>query len=242
MSSFFEEIDFQPTPLGPVSLRRRREMSLGVDVYEVKLGDEYLMSSLFTKSEEALAELALAQLDGTGFDVVVGGLGLGYTARAALSNPSVDSLAVIELLDPVIEWHEQGLVPLGPELTGDPRCRFIRGDFFSLVNAGNGFIAESKGRRYDAILLDIDHSPDFWLSPESRDFYSDEGMLRLSALLHPGGMFALWSNDKPDQSFVERLSRVFIEAHAEPVTFPNPLQNNREATQTIYLAKKETAS
>ena len=79
MSLYFEELDYRPTPMGALSLRRRRELSMGVDVFEIKLGDDYLMSSLFTASETALARLALAELPGADLDVVVGGLGLGYT-------------------------------------------------------------------------------------------------------------------------------------------------------------------
>lgn len=90
MSLRFEEIDWQPTPIGEISLRRRRHPVSGDDVYEVKLGDEFLMSSLFTTGEIALTELALAQLPDSelpGLDVAVGGLGLGYTAQAALDDP-----------------------------------------------------------------------------------------------------------------------------------------------------------
>lgn len=78
MSLLFEELDYRPTPIGALSLRRRRELSLGVDVFEIKLGDEYLMSSLFTASEVALARLGIAALAGDSFDIVVGGLCLGY--------------------------------------------------------------------------------------------------------------------------------------------------------------------
>ena len=120
MSLDFEELDYRPTPIGALSLRRRRELKLGVDVFEIKLGDEFLMSSLFTASEIALARLGLAGLSEPGLDVVVGGLGLGYTAKAVLEHQKVASLLVIEALEAVIDWHTQGLVPLGPELTGDP--------------------------------------------------------------------------------------------------------------------------
>ena len=71
MSLHFEELEYRPTPIGALSLRRRRELSLGVDVFEIKLGDEYLMSSLFTASEIALARLGLAELSGADLDVVV---------------------------------------------------------------------------------------------------------------------------------------------------------------------------
>ncbi|WP_460916127.1 hypothetical protein [Plantactinospora veratri] len=87
MIARFEEIDRRDTPIGTISLRRRLEPSLRIDVYEVKLGDEFLMSSLFPVAEIELARLGLARLPGTGLDVVVGGLGLGYTARTALADP-----------------------------------------------------------------------------------------------------------------------------------------------------------
>jgi spermidine synthase len=237
MSALFEELDYQATPIGALSLRRRRELSLGVDVFEIKLGDEFLMSSLFTASEIALARLGLAALSGGELDIVVGGLGLGYTARAVLEHNSVRSLVVVELLEAVIDWHRNGMLPLGPELTGDPRCRFLQGDFFALAAADAGFDPDVTGKRFHAIFLDVDHSPDALLDERNADFYRPPGLLRLAAHLHPGGVFGLWSNDQPDPNFVGRLRQVFADAWVEPVTFHNPLQN-RPYTQTVYLARK----
>ena len=102
MSRAFEEIDHQRTALGDISLRRRLEPVLQIDVWEVKLGDEFLMSSLFTASEEAVATLGLAACPGDDLDVVVGGLGLGYTAVTALTDARVVRLQVIEALAEVI--------------------------------------------------------------------------------------------------------------------------------------------
>jgi hypothetical protein len=96
MSVYFEELDFRPTPMGALSLRRRRQLSTGIDVYEIKLGDEFLMSSLFTVAEIALARLGLAVLQRADLDVVVGGLGLGYTAQAVLEDKRVRSLIVVD--------------------------------------------------------------------------------------------------------------------------------------------------
>ena len=121
MALVFEELDFQETPLGEISLRRRSEPKLdGEILYEVKLNDEFLMSSLFTEAEIQLSKLGLAALDGPELDIVVGGLGLGYTAVAALEDPSVRSLMVIEVMEPVIDWHHRGLVPLGEKLAQIP--------------------------------------------------------------------------------------------------------------------------
>ena len=132
MSVNFEELDYSQTHLGELILRRRRVPSLGdTEVFEVKLGDDFLMSSLFNTGEIALAELGLAGLDAAQLDVVVGGLGLGYTTGAALDHPAVRSVLVIEALAKVIDWHRRGLVPLGVKLTADQRCRLIHGDFLS---------------------------------------------------------------------------------------------------------------
>src|SRR5205814_5565130 len=175
MSFYFEELDYRPLPIGALSLRRRRELSLGVDVFEIKLGDEYLMSSLFTASEIALARLGLAELSGTDLDVVVGGLGLGYTAQAVLEHKTVKSLVIVEALDAVIDWHEKGMLPLGPTLTADSRSRFVLGDFFAMAASTEGFDPDLPARRFDAILVDIDHSPNFPLDPKNATFYQPEG-------------------------------------------------------------------
>ena len=159
MSLYFEELDYRPTPMGALTLRRRRSLTSGIDVYEIKLGDEFLMSSLFTSAEIELARLGLAALARTDLDVVVGGLGLGYTAQAVLELSSVRSLVVVDALAEVIEWHEQGLLPLGQQLTGDPRCRLVHGDFFAMTHSAEGYDSRMPARRFDAVLVDIDHSP-----------------------------------------------------------------------------------
>ena len=109
MSARFEELDWQQTPMGEITLRRRLEPTLKVDVYEVLLGEEFLMSSLFTVAEEELARLALARLTGTDLSVVVGGLGLGYTARAVLEDPRVRDLVVVDALDELERRRAEGL-------------------------------------------------------------------------------------------------------------------------------------
>ncbi|WP_426687458.1 hypothetical protein [Rhodanobacter ginsengiterrae] len=237
MHVLFEEIDYCPTPIGAVSLRRRFELTMKREVYEIKLDDEFLMSSLFTASEEALARLGLAAVEGEQLDVVVGGLGLGYTARAVLEHAKVATLAVVEMLSPVIQWHRKSMLPLGPQLMGDRRCRLVQGDFFALAASPQGFDPESSGRRFDAILLDIDHSPEALLDERSTSFYQPDGLRALAVHLKPGGIFGLWSNDRPDPAFTARLAGVFAEAWAEPVTFDNPLQG-RPFTQSVYLARR----
>jgi spermidine synthase len=238
MSADFAELDYRQTPLGELVLRRRRVRELdGLEVFEVKLGEDFLMSSLFHEVEVALADLGIARLEGGDFDVVVGGLGLGYTARAALRHTSVRSLVVVDYLQPVIDWHRQGLVPLGSEITSDVRCRLVHGDFFALAaEPALGFDPVSPGRRFHAVLLDIDHSPKNLLHERHADFYAEEGLRRLAAQIHPGGVFALWSDDAPDPEFVAVMEKVFTACEAQVVRFYNPLLE-RESASTVYLAR-----
>ena len=232
----FEELDYQETPLGAISLRRRSEPRLGGKIlYEVKLGEEFLMSSLFVQAEEELAALALQSLDAEELDVVVGGLGLGYTAAEALDNEAVRSLLVIETLAPVISWHRLGLVPLGDKLAVDSRCSLVHGDFFKLAASSGGFDLNNPGRLFHAVLLDIDHSPSHWLDTGNSAFYTGAGLTALAAWLHPGGVFGLWSNDPPDEAFSRLLDEVFSSAEFHRVTFPNPYTGG-ESSNTIYLA------
>ncbi len=241
MQIIFEELDFQPTPLGDISLRKRTEPRLnGKLLYEVKLNDEFLMSSLFTESEIQLSKLSLAALKQTkhknNLDIVVGGLGLGYTAVAALEDQAIKSLKVIDVMAPVIDWHKRGLVPLGKKLTSDPRCRLIHADFFALATSdNNGFDEENK--QVHAVLLDIDHSPTHWLNEENSSFYTEESLNRLANKIVPGGIFGLWSNDPPDEEFMRLLNSVFQSSVSHIVSFPN-LYEDKESSCTVYVAYK----
>lgn len=240
MSARFEELDWRQTPLGELILRRRWDPVVGKEVHEIKLNDEFLMSSLFTVAEEEMARLALAELEPASLDVVVGGLGLGYTALTVLENPKVRSLVVIDALSEVIEWHERALIPAGAVLMSDPRCSLVHGDFFALLRSRAQLDPTSPDRLLHAIVVDIDHSPRHHLHPSHADLYQPAGLRRLSERLHPGGVFALWSNDPPDDQFMDALKRSFAEVKAEIVSFDNPLQQ-REATATVYVAKTAPA-
>lgn len=236
VSIHFEELDYCPTEMGDLTLRRRRMASLGdVEVFEVKLGDDFLMSSLFTKVEEALAELALTELTGDAIDVAIGGLGLGYTARAALAHRNVRSVTVIEKWQRVIDWHRRGLVPLGLQLTGDPRCRLLLGDFFAQI-ASDALDPGPPGRLFHAILLDIDHAPGDLLHPRHASFYEAEGLQRLKAHLQPGGVFGMWADGQPDEVFQGRLDQVLTGARVHVVSFPNPI-TGEDSSSTVYIAK-----
>lgn len=244
MQHLFEELDFQNTPLGEISLRKRSEPRLNNKIiYEVKMNEEFLMSSLFVEAERQLAHLGLAQLDNselseTPLDVIVGGLGLGYTAYATLQTPNVRTLNVIDVMQPVIDWHQQGLVPIANKLTSDERCTLVLGDFFALATAPtNGFFGINEDKKVHAVLLDIDHTPSFWLSPENSSFYSEKGLTALADKILPGGVFGLWSDEQsPNKEFIIRLENIFDKVETQVVTFPNPYTQEK-SSNTVYLAR-----
>ncbi len=239
MGARIEELAWGETPMGTIRLRRRLEPVLGVDVYEVKLDDEFLMSSLFTVAEIELARLALARVgpsppDST-LDVAVGGLGLGYTARAVLEHRQVRSLLVLEAVGEVIDWHVRGLLPDTAGLAADPRTRLVCGDFFALAAGDTGLDPAQPARRFDAVLVDIDHTPRHLLDPSHAGFYTAAGLRRLARHLVPGGVFGLWSDDPPDADFEAVLAAVFAEARSHVVSFPNPY-TGAESANTVYVA------
>jgi spermidine synthase len=236
MSALFQELDYRVTPLGALSLRQRRDLSGGPDIYEIILNGEYLMSSRFTAAEQALATIGLSRCRVAPISVVVGGLGLGYTARAALDNEQVGALVVIDSLPDIIEWHQSGLLPLGVGISQDPRCTLSLGDFFALAMSDGGFHSAHPGQRYDAILLDIDHSPSKLLHPRNAAFYTPEGLSLMARWLAPGGVFALWSNDAADPDFTGQLQSVFSQVEAEVVHFEG-LSNRSDQTNTLYIAQ-----
>ncbi|MDW3094800.1 MAG: spermidine synthase [Gammaproteobacteria bacterium] len=242
MQPIFEEIDFQQTPLGDISLRRRSEPRLdNIIIYEVKLNEEFLMSSLFTEAEIQLSILGLNNVlntfpDNKNLNIIVGGLGLGYTAATVLENSAVSSLNVIDVMQPVINWHKEKLVPLGERLISDPRCKLTHADFYGLAKLKNcGFDSSQPNQLAHAVLLDIDHSPGHLLNDSNASFYTKDGLENLTNKLYPKGIFGLWSNELPDKDFIRLLDSVFESTHAHIIKFPNPY-TQKEAINTVYLS------
>lgn len=111
----------------------------------------------------------------------------------------------------------------------------MHGDFFALAADPSGVDPENPGRRFHAILLDIDHSPRHVLHPRHAALYQPAGLRALADHLHPGGVFALWSNDPPDEEFASALREVFAQSAAHVIDFDNPVQGGTSAN-TVYLA------
>ena len=225
----FEILAAEETSIGMICLRQRGIPSEpGAVVTEITLDHQFLMSSENTVSERLLATRAIEVHGGRDLDVLVGGLGLGYTAHAALATERAARVEVVELLAPVIDWLAADLVPLGPPLHGDSRFSVRQGDVYAEL-------AAAPIRRHDVILIDVDHSPDERLGPSNAGFYRPAGLAIAKQHLAPGGVLAVWSY-AASSPFADALREVFGEVHVESLDFDNRVVEARE-TNWLFLAR-----
>lgn len=226
---FLQILAYEETPLGVLCLRQRcRPEAPDSWLTEITLDHEFLMSSLHTDSERALARLALERLGGEGRSVLIGGLGLGYTAQAALESCVVESVVVMEFLPQVIDWMRGALLPLSATLMGDSRLSVERGDVYAYL------LGETVTRWFDAILIDVDHSPDDRLDSSSGRFYTEAGLRCAARHLTPGGVLALWSYAQHSPTW-ESLRSVFKHVESVPITYFNQ-HVQEDYTDWLYLA------
>jgi len=214
--SNLEILAYEKTPLGDLCLRRRELLSRpGTVITEITLDLQLLMSSYITVSEEALADEALARHSGDSLSVLVGGLGLGYTAAAVLKSERVQRCEVIELFPAVVGFMEDGLVPLSETLGADERFGVRQGDAYATLR---GPAAE----QWDLILIDVDHAPEDHLGAGNESFYTEAGLLEAQAHLAPGGILAVWSYAE-SSPFVDALRATFKVVDVVPVAYENDL-------------------
>jgi spermidine synthase len=227
--SNLEILAYEPSPLGLLCLRRRELLSQpGTIVTEVTLNHEFLMSSLYTDSERALARMALQMHCRDDLRVLIGGLGLGYTAREALRSDHVARVEVVELLPQVIDWLARGLVPLSSELCDEQRLVVTQGDIYRRL-------AGPPDDLLDVILIDVDHSPEERLGDHSVSFYSTQGLLAARRHLVADGVLAVWSYAE-SSPFADALREVFEQVRVEPVTHDNRLIDEQQ-TDWLFFAR-----
>ena len=225
----FEILAYEQTELGLLCLRRRELLcEPRTIVTEVTLDHQFLMSSYLTASEKALSEIALQMHSGTALRVLVGGLGLGYTARAVLESDRVSQCEVVEFLPEVIRWLREGLVPLSDKLTADDRLAVTHGDVYQQL-------ASPPKQTYDLILIDVDHSPDENLGTANGSFYTADGLKRAKLHLAEDGILGVWSYAESSR-FADALRDMFREVRIEPVTVYNNLINVQQ-TDWLFFAR-----
>ena len=201
-------------------LRRGDEFSIRLD------GGNELMNSRLGGSEEALATLALDLLPGRPAPrVLIGGLGMGFTLRAAQSVAPPDArLIVSEIVPELVGWAEQHMGAVFGDCLGEPRVEVKRGDVRAVIGEAAG--------AFDAILLDVDNGPDGLTRGENDALYGEAGLHAARRALTPGGVLAVWSA-APNQTFTKRLSRCGFDASVHAVRAD---RSKRGSRHTIWTA------
>ena len=209
---------------GELVLRRRRE-DRAPDVLELRVNGVFVMDTRETASEVELADLALRLVDDPR-DVVVGGLGLGFTTQRVLADPRVEHVTVVEIEEALVGWMRDGTVPHGPAVLADKRVRVVNADIRMAV-------AEAS-RTYDLVLLDVDNGPGYLVHDANADVYRAEFLTAVRELLNPAGALVVWSAN-PSQELLAVLREVFGDAEERRVGVH--LQG-REEDYLLYLARR----
>jgi spermidine synthase len=168
---------------GEVVLRRRIE-DRAADALELRVNGIFVMDTRETSTEVELAAAALQMVEDPR-DVVVGGLGLGFTLQRVLADVRVEKVTVVEIEESLVGWFRDGTVPHGPALLADRRVRVVNAD---IVTA----IAEATGT-YDLVLLDVDNGPGYLVHEHNAGVYEREVLEGIRRLLGPGGALVVWS-------------------------------------------------
>jgi spermidine synthase len=222
----FALIESVNTPEGPLELRQRGERD-----FMIMVGKRVLMSSAIHRSELAVAELGCAPIrDRKAPRVLIGGLGLGYTLRAALDTlPRNAQVIVAELNDVVVRWCSGPCAVLTNDALNDPRVSVVVGDVTDSIRR----VASEPARpRFDAIVLDLYVGPGD-SAHETRSLYGREILKRTSEALSPGGVYAVWGED-PNPPFEQRLREAGFDAELLRVKGGGP-------RHAVYLAQKKRA-
>jgi spermidine synthase len=198
------------------------------DEFSIMLGSNELMNSRLSGSEEALADLTSAKLEGrAGARMLIGGLGMGFTLRAALKALGQDaSITVAELVPQVISWAHGPMAPVFDGCLEDARVSLFEGDVGELIRGSE--------RAWDAILLDVDNGPDGLTRQGNDALYSAQGLAIACRALTPGGIFSVWSS-APDPAFTRRLKQAGFQVAEVPTRASN---KKRGARHMIWVATK----
>ena len=205
---------------GEIVLRKRGA------VWELRVNGVFVMDTAETGSEIELARAALALADAPR-DVLVGGLGLGFTAHEVLSDTRVERLVVVEIEDALIGWMRDGTVPYGPTYLADERLTVANADIRNAV-------AEAPDDSFDLVLLDVDNGPDFLVYDENAQVYEADFLAGVRRVLRGGGALVVWSASETT-ALQDTMAHVFGNCEA----IPHPVQlQTRDETYWLYLSRR----
>ena len=224
----YTEVARAESPRGEIVLRERRDPDAGPNspvVLELRVNGVFVMDTFETSSEKGLATAALKQVEQPR-NVVIGGLGLGFTVHEVLADTRVEKLVVVEIEDALVQWMRDGTVPHGPSYLADERVTVMTADIRIAM-------AEATPAAYDLVLLDVDNGPGFLVYDENEAIYQREFLQQVRKALRPGGALVIWSAAESPTLQAE-IGQVFGESVAVP--YDVTLQS-RDEHYWIYLAR-----
>jgi spermidine synthase len=217
------QLDSAPLPEGGELRLKQR----GAE-FSIMLGTNELMNSRLSGSEEALASLTCERIrGGVAPKILIGGLGMGFTLRAALAALGPDAkIVVAELVPAVVAWARGPMAAVFGTCLDDPRV--------SIAETDVGLLIRADKAAYDAILLDVDNGPEGLTRKENDALYDPRGLSQAHAALKPGGVLAVWSS-APDAGFTRRLTRTGFSVEEIKIR----ANGKRGARHTIWLATRK---
>jgi spermidine synthase len=220
----YVEIARAESERGELVLRERRNEAAAASL-ELRVNGVFVMDTLETSTERALASAALEVVENPRA-VVVGGLGLGFTMHEVLADSRVEKCAVVELEQSLVDWMRDGTIPHGPSLLADERVAVVVADIAVAV-------AEARPASYDLILLDVDNGPGYLVHEANATLYSAPFLTDARAALRPGGALVVWSADAAPE-LEAALREVFGEVEAAP---HEVLLQDRDERYWLYVAR-----
>lgn len=220
----YVEIARAETERGELVLRERHENG-GPAVLELRANGVFVMDSQETSTEQALAQAAL-ELVVEPRDVLIGGLGLGYTMHQVLADRRVERCSVVEIEPALVEWMRDGTIPHGPAMLADQRANPVVADI-------GPALAEVADASYDLVLLDVDNGPGHLVHEHNAELYRPPFLSEVRRLLRPGGVVAIWSAEASPE-LEATLRQVF--GNAETTGYDVTLQE-RDEKYWLHVAR-----
>jgi spermidine synthase len=230
----YDEVARAESERGEVVLRRRRVVdssdgvgaSADTGVLELRVNGVFVMDTLETTTEQALARAALDRVDSPR-DVLVGGLGLGFTVHEVLTDRRVERLVVVEVEQALAEWMRDGTIPHGPSFLADARLRVVEADLRDAVR-------EAPSASFDLVLLDVDNGPANLVHEGNALLYRAPFLREVAATLREGGALVVWS-----ASEARELAAALEEVFGAVASLPMPVRlQDREEDYWLYLARR----
>jgi spermidine synthase len=220
----YVEIARAETGRGELVLRERRAEN-APSSFELRANGIFVMDTLEVSTERALAGAALALVEEPRA-VVVGGLGLGFTMHEVLADSRVETCAVVEIEQALVDWMRDGTVPHGPALLADDRVRVVVADIAVAL-------AEAPAESYDLVLLDVDNGPGHLVHEGNQALYQAPFLDTVRAVLRPGGAVVVWSAAEAPE-LADTMRTVFGNSEARPL---DVLLQDRDEQYWLYVAR-----